>query len=1221
MKRLFLLCALAFALIATSCSKDSTYSEQLPSQTLSFYVESESSRVDFDGATHAYAWTGNERLGVYVAATVPTPNTYADVELRDGRAYCSVTTNAYLAGDKMYVYYPFSDANDGLSVDAVRLSIPSRQRVVAGELDATQMPMVASPVTLGAATPTVYMRPLASLLCFRVYASGLYAGEKVLSISYTDENNALAGEFSIDATKVGGEQWGLTGGDIHSVMVGLSTPYAVAASKEEAQPIYMVLAPNNYSGSLVVTTDKAVYTYNYKREVARNTYYNVNINLSNATSRKSLDGTLGGGDGSVANPYIIDETADLVLLSTKCAADDAAYIDKCYRQVCDIDLSATDFKPIGSENTPFSGVYDGGNFAVSGITIASDNTAPCGMFGYIEGATVRGVVIEKFTNNGTGGYVAGVVGYATNSTIENCTMNSDLFAAATISGGIVAYLTGGKVVNCTTTSTIKSITTEWAQSGGIVGYALGGSSVEGCTMSGNVASMSKRIGGIVGDLRESSTVKNCRFTTTAEVFNNAHSCGGIVGGHYSNSSIEDCVVEGTVGSQGDYCGGISGYFPSGTIKNCRVTSTATVSSYNNYCGGIAGIVGYTGDNVATIEDCVVECDMLLQYDYTGGVTGYLYPNSTISKTSVKECAEIQSYGSYCGGIVGNQAGGTIRECLMEGDVAILSNGGYGGGVVGIMSAGEIIDCTVQRTSSVSTNSIAAGGVAGTVAISTASATCLIDGCTVYGDVKGLYDVGGFIGYAKPNTNGSKLIVANSVYAYGEITSTGMNSNNYNLVGGAVGWLHGTSGYGEATFANLAIRPSRINCVSEYKGNKTALAVAGVIGFRNRVKTVGMTCLYTDCDSETIYIDDKTIAASGTTAVLYGSLLGSASSMNIDNYFYDNSIQLGAASQISKVTITNSKAFTQQQMSDGTLLAALTSAAASATVSGVTMRGWKADSDGYPTIETAPACNVQPSSPSVAAPKRVSVIGDSISTFRGYIPYGYGAHYPTTDGDLNLVSQTYWYRLIYDYMQNARLERNIAMSATAVARTTNTAYESKAWYGYDYCTRFIAQNGVGNPDIVIIHGGTNDYGHNCDQLISGVAMRSTTPASDSALEALYATAAAATTRAEVEALNDTTFCEAYIKLICLIRERNPQAKIVCIVGDCVGAGMQGSIHKIAAHYNAKVVDLLAVNGYNDQVYMPKHDYNPSTGSGCHPSSKAMEFIANKIYTELGQWLEN
>ena len=66
-------------------------------------------------------------------------------------------------------------------------------------------------------------------------------------------------------------------------------------------------------------------------------------------------------------------------------------------------------------------------------------------------------------------------------------------------------------------------------------------------------------------------------------------------------------------------------------------------------------------------------------------------------------------------------------------------------------------------------------------------------------------------------------------------------------------------------------------------------------------------------------------------------------------------------------------------------------------------------------------------------------------------------------------------------------------------------------------------------------------------------------------------------------------------------------------------MEQSILKIAGHYGAKCVDLLQVNGFNDQTYMPKHDFNGS--SGCHPGVQAMSFIANKIYTELGGWLES
>ncbi|MBQ7856273.1 MAG: hypothetical protein IJ348_04065 [Alistipes sp.] len=1092
-----LLAVLATAFAAVSCATDPVGDASTPSTDaqLGFYVDFASdTRISFEGCE--YAWEGDERLGVYVAATLPTPNTYADVELKDGRGYCAVTTKAYAAGDKMYVYHPFSDVNDAYGVDDVHLYIPARQSVAVDVLDASLVPMVGEPLTLGSqSTSTVYMRPLAGMFRFRVYASGDYAGEKLSSIAYADSDTALSGEFVLDATAVGGSEWGLTGGSSNYAMATLAAPYEVGTSKQGAKTVYLVLAPNAYSGTLTVTTDKAVYTYNYDKSVERNRYYDVNIDLSNATSRQSVEGSFGGGDGSVEKPYLIDSADDLATLSAACAVADNAYLDKCYKQIADIDLSTVAFSPIGSETLPFAGVYDGGNYSVSGIVIPESNEAPCGMFGWMSGATIKRVVIDGIENKGVGGKVGGVVGHAVNSTIEDCVMNSDLFASYAISGGIVAYLDGGKVSGCTTASTIKSISTDtsgnWAQSGGIAGYVCNGAVVENCTLSGNVASMSKRIGGIVGDL-QASTVKGCRVTADAEVFNNAHSCGGIVGGHYGGT-VSDCLVEGLVGSQGDYCGGISGYFNAGTIKGCVVQGSAKVITYNDYCGGIAG-AAYTTTN------------------------------------------------------------------------------------------------------------------------------CVIDGCVAYADVAACHSVGGIVGYVRPNAVGSKVVVANSMYIGGELKSTGLNSSSYNLVGGICGWSHGNKDVTstEVVIANVCARPTLMRGNSYWISQTSKVAIGGIVGFRNTAKTVTMSNLYTDVTSGNIHLEDMPVTSYSSPN--WGVLLGCVSTMTLNSGYCLEGSQAIAANNVSYVAGTPT-AMSVAQMTDGTLLGNLNNYVSSnSTVEDITLKRWVAGADGYPVIEGL----AQNTEPVTAAPKRVSIIGDSISTFRGYISYNYGAHYPTTDGDLNLVGQTYWWRLIYDYMQNACFERNLAYSGTAVARTTNEKYsdtEDYNWYGQDFCTRFINQQGLGKADIVLIHGGTNDRGHNVDPLApNGYEIRGEAYPTDAEFKAMYDTAAAATTRAEIEALDDTTFCTAYIKLIRLIQERNPKVKIVCIIGDCVSVGIQQSIHKIATHYGARCVDLLAVNGYNDQTYMPKHDYNPSTSSGCHPGSKAMEFIANKIYTELGAWLE-
>ena len=1074
-----------FAFTVASCTTTPTDGDDVtpanPSQT--------QSEVDFylDLSTaNKCAWEGSERLGLYITSSQPTQNAPVDIELQDGVGYCGTTTQPYAAGDKMYVYHPFAGVNNNHGVNELHLTIPSRQAVNVDKLETLLMPMVSEPIALSFNDiPTVSMHPLAGVLGFRVYASSNYAGEKVLSISYSDENNALSGEFVLDAT-VGSEQWSLAEGSVKYAVATLASPYTVGNSQESAKAINLIVAPNSYSGSLVVTTQNAVYTYNYDKQVERNNYYEVAIDLANADSRKSDADVFSAGEGTAEKPYQIATVADLAKLSEVCAKEGDIYLNKHYKQTADLDLTNAAFSPIGSEKAPFTGLYDGGNYSVSGIVIPASNTAACGVFGYVKNATVKNLVVNGITNNGAGGEVGGVVGHAVNSTIENCVMNSDLYASVTISGGIVAYLDGGKVSGCTTTSTIKSITAEWAQSGGIAGYVCNGAVVENCTLSGNVASMNKRIGGIVGDL-QSSTVKGCRVSVDSEVFNNAHSCGGIVGGHYGGT-VSECLVEGLIGSQGDYCGGISGYFNAGTIKDCVVQGSASVITYNDYCGGIAG-AAYTGTE------------------------------------------------------------------------------------------------------------------------------CVIDNCVAYADVFACHSIGGIVGYVRPNADTAKVIITNSLYAGEDLKSTGLNTSSYNLIGGISGWIHGS---GTVVYANVCARPKMMRGNSYWISQTSKVAIGGITGFRNGAKSVTMSNLYTDVTSESIHLEETPVTAYSSTN--WGALLGPVTAMTLNSGYYLEGSQVIAPGFVTNVTGTPT-AMTLAQMTDGTLLGKLNEyVAANPTVEGIAMKEWVAGADGYPIISGL-AQNTEPIKP---APKRVSIIGDSISTFRGYISYNYGAHYPTTDGDLNLVGQTYWWRLIYDHMQNACFERNLAYSGTAVARTTNEKYSDTSkysWYGQDFCTRFINQQGLGKADIVIIHGGTNDYGHNVDPLApGGYTIRGTAYPTDAEFNTMYNTADAAKTRAQVEALNDTTFCEAYIKLICLIKDRNPNVKIVCIIGDCVSVGIQQSIHKIAEHYGAKSIDLLAVNGFNDQTYMPKHDYNPSTGSGCHPGSKAMEFIANKIYSEIGTWLE-
>lgn len=44
---------------------------------------------------------------------------------------------------------------------------------------------------------------------------------------------------------------------------------------------------------------------------------------------------------------------------------------------------------------------------------------------------------------------------------------------------------------------------------------------------------------------------------------------------------------------------------------------------------------------------------------------------------------------------------------------------------------------------------------------------------------------------------------------------------------------------------------------------------------------------------------------------------------------------------------------------------------------------------------------------------VSVLGDSISTYQGYIPDGYACFYPEANNDVKDVTQTWWMQVLYN----------------------------------------------------------------------------------------------------------------------------------------------------------------------------------------------------------------
>ncbi len=119
-----------------------------------------------------------------------------------------------------------------------------------------------------------------------------------------------------------------------------------------------------------------------------------------------------------------------------------------------------------------------------------------------------------------------------------------------------------------------------------------------------------------------------------------------------------------------------------------------------------------------------------------------------------------------------------------------------------------------------------------------------------------------------------------------------------------------------------------------------------------------------------------------------------------------------------------------------------------------------------------------------------ILGDSYSTFAGYIPEGFEPYYSPEgreETDVTSVRETWWN--IFTEKSNANLVRNCSWSGTTIC---HTGYKGHDYYERSFVTRFenLVAEGFfekNHIDTVIVFGGTNDSGYNAplgEEMYSG-----------------------------------------------------------------------------------------------------------------------------------------
>lgn len=248
------------------------------------------------------------------------------------------------------------------------------------------------------------------------------------------------------------------------------------------------------------------------------------------------------GAGTSASPYLITSAGDLTRLSLMTYLEMMDTHEKHFKLTKDIDLTGEElWLPIGDDDKPFKGTFTGanetgGNYSIT-INLVSNKMAieRAGLFGSLNGATIKNVTVEGEMNITTKGErlgVGGIAGSAQNSTIEGCISKCEVHTADYngVAGGILGYNSGSvEVINCRNENNVASV----YSGGGIIGESYSNGTITGCTNSGTitVTDSYNPPGGIIGVLKlgptnEKFVVTNCKHEGSKPT---THSAGCIIG--------------------------------------------------------------------------------------------------------------------------------------------------------------------------------------------------------------------------------------------------------------------------------------------------------------------------------------------------------------------------------------------------------------------------------------------------------------------------------------------------------------------------------------------------------------------------------------------------------------------------------------------------------------------------------------------------------------------
>lgn len=200
----------------------------------------------------------------------------------------------------------------------------------------------------------------------------------------------------------------------------------------------------------------------------------------------------------------------------------------------------------------------------------------------------------------------------------------------------------------------------------------------------------------------------------------------------------------------------------------------------------------------------------------------------------------------------------------------------------------------------------------------------------------------------------------------------------------------------------------------------------------------------------------------------------------------------------------------------------------------------------------------------AQTKKVSILGDSYSTFTGINPDGYAPFYPNDRNDVTKPEQTWWD--LYIKAKGYQLEKNDSWGGTTIC---NTGYGRRDVSANSFTARI---DRLGNPDIIFVFGGTNDAWANA-------------PIGEYKYK-------------KWESDDLKSYRPALAYLLKTIKKQYPKAKVYAILNSELKEDINESTRTVCKKCKVQLIEL--------------HDIEKQNG---HPSIKGMESICQQLLESI------